>query len=300
MATGGRGDYAVALTALDGIVAGVRAVHGAGAPGVHGAGAPGDDDAAILSLCLSTRASLLRQGGRHDRALGVDGQALAAVAGARPCGGRDAVDLTRAAAADALVGLAADNLGLLRFGASSRLLARARALLGIERPDTGSADVERIGSADVERIGSADVERSAGGDVDWLTFSRCRLRWEWVSAELGLYSGDVSAGLEHAEAGARLVRRLMDTSGVPVRHRTKTELILAAATAASGRRDEAVAGARGVLVVAAQEGLLPLEWAAWALLTGLGDVSAEEEKRYGHLRATLICKGMALESGGHG
>ncbi len=264
---GGRGDYAAALAALDGVVAGIRAAHGSAAPrGV---------DAAVLSLCLSTRASLLRQGGRHDRAIGVDGRALAVVADVWPdpeSGGRR-FDPSRAAVADALVGLAADNLGLLRFGASRRLLERAR---GLFAGDTGNED------------------------ENWLTFSRCRLRWEWVSAELGLYSGDVAAGLVHAEAGAGLVGRLSEHSTVPVRHRVKTELILAAAEAGMGRREDAVARARHVVVTAGQEGLLPLEWAAWSLLSGLGDVSPQEEQRYGHLRATLVGKGMPLRSGDDG
>ncbi|WP_316042960.1 hypothetical protein [Gordonia sp. CNJ-863] len=172
---------------------------------------------------------------------------------------------------DALIGLAADNLGLLRFGASARVLDRARSLLSDPAEDWVSAP-----------------------PVDWPTHGRCRLRWEWVSAELGLYSGDVAAGLAHAEAGDLLVRHLTDTSDVPARHRVKTSLIHAAALAGVGEVEASAARARNVVVDAGEHGLLPLEWAGLSLLTGMVAASDSEEKRHRDLRATLIGKGMAL------
>ncbi len=69
--------------------------------------------ARLASLAHSTRASLLRQLGWHDRARGLDGRALA-LAGDDP-----------EAAGDALTGLAADALGVGRLAASAALLARA-------------------------------------------------------------------------------------------------------------------------------------------------------------------------------
>jgi hypothetical protein len=68
---------------------------------------------ALLSLAHSTTASFLRQLGGHTRARGWDGRAVA-VAGA---------DV--AARADALIGLAADALGIGRFLVATRLLQRA-------------------------------------------------------------------------------------------------------------------------------------------------------------------------------
>lgn len=263
---GGRGEYASALTDLARLGVDVRSAHGS---------MPRDPDAAaLLSLCRSTTASLLRQGGRHDLAQGVDGHAFAAVAMVDPAPGTvAAADPVRAARADALIGLAADNLGLLRFGASGRLLDRARKLLSPE--------------------GWASAER-----VDWLTLGRCRLRWEWVSAELGLYSGNTAAGLSHAEAGTALVRHLSATSGVPARHRVKTSLIHAAALAGVGEIGVSATRARDVVVDAGERGLLPLEWAGLSLLTGIGAASASEEERYRELRATLVGKGMALRPEG--
>lgn len=265
---GGRGEYAAALTQLERLGADVTSVHGP---------MPRDPAAAaLLSLCRSTTASLLRQGGRHDLAQELDGLAYATVAAvdaARSIGA--AADRVRAARADALIGLAADNLGLFRFGASARLLDRARTLFC-----------------------DASGEQASADEMDWLTHARCRLRWEWVSAELGLYSGDVAAGLSHAEAGDELVRHLSGISDVPVRHRVKTSLVRAAALAGVGEVEASAARARDVIVGAGERGLLPLEWAALSLLTGIGAASASEEKRYRDLRATLIGKGMALKPEG--
>src|ERR1700756_3542269 len=66
----------------------------------------------LVSLAHSTQASFLRQLGWHILARGWDGRALA-LAGADP-----------EARADALIGLAADALGVGRFAAAATLLAR--------------------------------------------------------------------------------------------------------------------------------------------------------------------------------
>lgn len=278
VSAGGRGDYAGALTvltALDRVL---------GPP--TGLAASVEPQTALLSLCQSTRASLVRQAGRHRIAHGIDGRALltVGVAGARastePPGPAE-VSLTRAAVADGLVGLAADNLGLLRFEASRRLLDRARAVLD-----------------------PADGPPHVGWswrpvDADWATATRCRLRWEWVNAELGLYRGDVSTGLDHARAGAVLIREMTEArTPVPARHRIKTELIAAAATAGGGDRGGAATLARQVADDARDEGLRPLEWAALSLLLGSGSASEDDAARHRVLRATLIGKGMALMPGG--
>ncbi len=108
--------------------------------------------ASLVSLAHSTRASFLRQLGGHARARGADGQAWA------HRGDDDE------AAADALVGLAADALGLGRFGLSARLLDRARE---IDTPDD----------------------------------SRRRIRLSWVSAELAMVQGDGATAVDHARRG---------------------------------------------------------------------------------------------------
>ena len=95
---GGQGRYAGAYADL----ARVRRVHRVGP---------------LASLAHSTQASFLRQLGWHDRARGWDGRALA-VAG---------TDLE--GRVDALIGLAADALGVGRFAASAEALRRAQGLL---------------------------------------------------------------------------------------------------------------------------------------------------------------------------
>ena len=102
-----------------------------------------------MSLAHSTRASFLRQLGWHDRARRWDGRA-SALAGS---------DLE--AGADALIGLAADALGVGRFSASARALDRATDLV---------ADSARL-----------------------------RVRLAWVSAELAMGRGQGTVAVEHAE-----------------------------------------------------------------------------------------------------
>ena len=104
----------------------------------------------LASLANSTQASFLRQLGRHDEARGWDGRALATAGG-------DAEST-----ADALIGLAADALGVGRFDASSAALGRVRGLLD-------------------------------GGPP------RLAVRLAWVSAELAMATGDGGTAMDHAE-----------------------------------------------------------------------------------------------------
>lgn len=140
VAAGGQGYYAVAATDLDSVA---RRASGS-----------------LLSLAHSTRASFLRQLGWHRLARVADGRAWALVA-PQP----DAAQ----ARADALVGLAADALGIGRFGVAHRLLERAAA-------DTGKSGVPRQ-----------------------------RVRLAWVSAELAMVSGRGGESVAHAEHARELV-----------------------------------------------------------------------------------------------
>lgn len=128
---GGQGRYGSALADLAVVARGPRSV--------------------VVSLAHSTRASFLRQLGWHDRARGWDGWALA-VAGA---------DLE--ARADALIGLAADALGVGRFAASDRALERAADVITESVP------------------------------------ARLRVRLAWVSAELAMVRGHGPVAVAHAE-----------------------------------------------------------------------------------------------------
>ncbi|MEE4022382.1 hypothetical protein V1Y59_04760 [Gordonia sp. PKS22-38] len=210
-------------------------------------------DTALESLALSTRASLLRQAGRHVEAAGVDGHALAVVGCARP--GPTAEH--RAAILDGLVGLAADHLGQLHLGATRRLLGRAREL--------------------------ADDD-----DPGWMAGRRPRLRIEWVTAELAMYAGDGPGAATHADAAVALCR----AADTPVRHVVKTMLISAAAAASAGDVRTAVERAAEVTERARAEGLLPLEWAALALRHGLDPADAEVGAGLSDARAQLVRHGV--------
>jgi hypothetical protein len=140
VAAGGQGRYASAYADL----ARVRRAHRVGR---------------LASLAHSTHASFLRQLGWHDRARGWDGRALAVAGG------------DSEARADALIGLAADALGVGRFGPSAAALRSAESLL-----DDAPA--------------------------------RLPVRMAWVSAELAMATGDGSAAVAHAERAVELAGAL--------------------------------------------------------------------------------------------
>ncbi len=222
---GGLGDGAAALTMLDRLREHARTV----------------DAGEVISLAWSTTASLHRQSGRHDLAVGFDAAALAALDD--PFGSTD--PWVRVAAHDALVGLAADNLGLFRFPMSGRLLTRAR-----------------------ELHGGRDVE-DAGSDA-WSTFVadvRPRVRERWVGAELALYT-------DNADLARRLIgdaqKMMASVSSDHERHHIKTDLI---AAASASDTSEAFAVAQACLRRARAGGFVPLTWASLSLLHGIGDTS---------------------------
>lgn len=209
---------------------------------------------ALESLALSTRASLLRQAGRHRDAAAVDGRALRIVGPTADSGQDERAVTHRAAVLDALVGLAADHLGQLHLDAAHRLLTRAQ--------DSLAAD-----------------------DDSWPAGRRPRLRIEWVSAELAIYSNEPTSALEHAERGLDLCA-VADT---PQRHRVKTALVAAAAHASAGHTEVAVRAAATVTDDARAAGLLPLEWASLALRHGLEP--ADQDVSAALLRARMLLTG---------
>lgn len=183
----------------------------------------GSAPASMRSLAFSTMASHLRQCGEHRIALAWDGRAIASA--------DDAVSR-----ADALIGLAADNLGRGEFGAARRLLARA---------------------AEVDPVAAGE---SPSGDPWWRS-GRLTLRRHWVGAELALYSGD--------SATAREIVDQMADDAPSVRHRLKTVLIGAAAAASTGDAGEATVMAQEVFGMSHQHGQRPLQWASAMLLRSL-------------------------------
>ena len=201
VAAGGQGRYSAALTDLDAL----------GRANVGGA---------LASLGCSTRASFLRQLGGHRAARGWDGRAWASAGS----------DVT--AGTDALVGLAADALGMGRFPLSAQLLHRAR-----------------------------DLMRAGDDSVD----PRLPVRLAWVSAELAMFTGDGPAAVAHAERAVDLASNLGSA-----RHDTKSQVVLAAALCSTGNIEASRTVADDVLVTAQRHGLIPLSWAVASLLADVG------------------------------
>jgi hypothetical protein len=183
----------------------------------------------LASLAHSTQGSFLRQLGWHTVARRWDGRALA-LAGTDPEAG-----------ADALIGLAADALGVGRFAVSATLLSRAGAVLG---------------APEVHRLPTAPADRLA-------------VRREWVAAELAMAVGDGATAVRHAERAVELAR----TGIASVRHRVKSDAVLAAALCGAGTIDRARAIGDAALDATGRLGLVPLRWALACLLVDIGSAT---------------------------
>lgn len=177
----------------------------------------------LVSLAHSTQGSFLRQLGWHALARGWDGRALA-LAGPDP-----------EARADALIGLAADALGVGRFAAAATLLARA------------------------------DSALAAGAAPD-----RQPVRRGWVAAELAMARGDGDVAVRHADEAVQLAGAMVVPSA---RHSVKSQVVLAAALCSAGDVERARAVAEAALDATGTLGLIPLRWALACLLIDLGSVT---------------------------
>lgn len=203
VAAGGQGRYAAALAELANV-------------GRSGC------EPSLRSLALSTTASFLRQLGRHTEARGWDGRALA-------CAGTDPD-----ARADAMLGLAADALGVGRFALSSRLLTLAQDAVADASP-------------------------------------RLPVRLAWVTAELAMATGQGAAAVGHAERAVALVAP--GTALASTRHAVKSDVVLAAALCCGGSIDESRRVADAALDTAREHGLVPLTWALACLLCDIGSAT---------------------------
>lgn len=203
VAAGGQGRYAAARADLSTLIHAERAGR-------------------LRSLGLSTYASFLRQLGWHWRAHDWDGRAWAA-AGSDPEAG-----------IDALIGLAADALGVGRLTASAALLERA----------TGLA----------RRVDEPRLE----------------IRLAWVRAELAMAAGAGADALRHALRGVELAGEALPELR---RHRVKSDVVLAAAMCSAGDLTGSRTVADGALADAETYGLTPLRWALACLLSDIGSQS---------------------------
>ena len=175
----------------------------------------------IVSLAHSTQGSFLRQLGGHVAARHWDGRAFGLA--------HDSAEAT----VDALLGLAADALGVRRLAASQVLLARAVHAL-----------------------------RNPGLPA------RLPLRQHWVAAELAMASGDGAGALQRAQQAVELAAECSSA-----RHRAKTAVIHAAALCSAGEVDRARDVADDALAQTGRLGLVPLRWAVASLLVDIGSKS---------------------------
>ncbi|OBI53183.1 hypothetical protein [Mycobacterium sp. E787] len=183
-------------------------------------------DGRLISLAHSTQGSFLRQLGWHAVARGWDGRALA-LAGTDP-----------EARADALIGLAADALGVGRFAAAATLLGRV------------------------------DLGHDAVPD-------RLPVRRRWVAAELAMATGDGESAVRHAEEAVELADAMGQPSA---RHRVKSDVVLAAALCSAGDAERARAVAEAALDATGRLGLIPLRWALACLLSDIESVTFSAQK----------------------
>jgi hypothetical protein len=210
----------------------------------------------LASLAHSTHGSFLRQLGWHTLARGWDGRALA-LAGEDP-----------EARADALVGLAADALGVGRFAAAATLLTRADAAL-------------------------ADAVQS--GLLPELTTDRLAVRRRWVGAELAMACGDGATAVTRAEEAVGLANAMTRASA---RHRIKSEVVLAAALCSAGAVERARAVAQRALDRSGPLGLTPLRWALACLLIDTGNVTVDAQGMREVTEVRDICAGEVQRAGG--
>lgn len=202
----------------------------------------------LASLAHSTQASFLRQLGWHALARGWDGRALVLAAG------------DPEASCDALVGLAADALGIGRLAASAALLARAQPLPVCERQA-------------VRRV--------------------------WVAAELAMAGGDGAAAVRHAEEAVELARAACPGAVPSMRHRVKSDVVLAAALCSAGITERARDVGEAALDDTGRFGLIPLRWALSCLLIDIGRVTLSAQKLRELVDIRDICAGQVRRAGGN-
>ncbi|MCW2661095.1 MAG: hypothetical protein JWP83_2247, partial [Mycobacterium sp.] len=121
---------------------------------------------------------------------------------------------------------------------------------------------------------------------------RIPVRRGWVAAELAMASGDGESAVRHAEEAVRLAEAMAVSS---VRHRVKSDVVLAAALCSAGRIERARALAEAALDATGRSNLTPLRWALACLLIDIESVTFSAQK----LREIRdICAGQVRRAGG--
>jgi Flp pilus assembly protein TadD len=216
----GRDDEATAAVWLLGVCLGAAGRYGAALEVLRPLAehTPDEPERRVFSsLASSTVASVHRQLGRHADGRRHDERALA-LAGEVP-----------EPVFDALLGLAADAVGLDDHAAASARLAEAEAL--------------------------------AATRADWW---RQRVRVDWVAAEVALLGNDAAEATRRSATAVALA----EGSGAP-RHVAKGLLFLGVAQVTAGQEAEAAPTLRRAASLAESLGALPLVWPSRAVLGAL-------------------------------
>ncbi|MGW6423776.1 hypothetical protein ACWF82_13955 [Nocardia sp. NPDC055053] len=145
----------------------------------------------------------------------------------------------------------------------------ANLALGATGPDRAEALADAFTglAADALGTGRLALARRLLGRVEPLLAeapARCAVRWHWVRAETALAGGEAAPALRDAELAVELAAALPS-----VRHRVKSALLVAAATAAGGDADRSAELARAVDTDCREHALLPLRWATAMLRAGV-------------------------------
>jgi hypothetical protein len=135
-----------------------------------------------------------------------------------------------------------------------------------------AADAVGLGDEEVAAGRLAEAAALAEGHVEWW---RQRVRLGWVRAEIALLGGRP----DEAATAAQQAVELAEHSGAP-RHVAKGLLFLGVSQVEAGRADEAAATLRRGALLAESLGTLPLQWPVRAVLGALvADTDAEESAR---------------------
>ena len=199
------------------------------------------------SLAAATLASVARQLGRHEEARALDQRAL------------DLAGEAAEARFDAVLGLAADAVGL-----------------------------EQITEADAAL---ADAATLADGRSDWW---RQRVRLDWVRAEVALLRNRP----DEAVTRAAMAVTLAEASGAP-RHVAKGLLFGGVAQVQTGETDEAAVTLRRAATLAESLGAVPLVWPARAVLGALVAGTAPTEGAASLQAARVAVRQIADDLPGH-
>jgi hypothetical protein len=220
-------------------------------------------DRVVASLAGSTIASHLRQLGGHAEARRYDAEALRVLVSGRTAtpgwsGDEYGIGAT-GARVDALLGLAADAIGLGRI-AEAATLHDAATRAASNAPSNATSNFESNRTA-------------------W----RITVRIDWVAAELALSTDRPDVALRHAGHA-----RAVATAAGAVRHTVKSIMMAGAATAAGGTPDgrrRAAGLLTEALDVSLTRGMLPLMWPS-ALL--LADVLPEKREHFTNIASNAL------------